>query len=276
MNLLYTFVKKPFVGSYRIKWRSPLSEIEKQEWQTLTVKSRSGGTIRGLFAQARAPQARATLVLAHPMGKEAKGYFIKHGYTDILRANGYNTLVFDINGFGESTNGSFSYHEDILAIGQVARKLTPTLPLGYHGISLGAQWAIIAFTNDEHPFRFAILESAPATVEEFWIKFPAAYRMLRFLNVLLPRYARKIKPVERIKEVKNLESILFIYSQTDDYTPVEMGERLKANSPVPAELWTVHEAPHAGIAKSSAKAAYTAKIIDYFNKAVSRHNQRML
>lgn len=274
MNLIYTLVKQPFVGSYRVKWRSPLSETEKPEWQPLTVKSRSGGIIRGLFAQARTPQAKATLVLAHPMGKEAKGYFIKHGYTDILRTNGYNTLVFDINGFGESTNGSFSYHEDILAIGQAASKLTPVLPLGYHGISLGAQWAIIAFAHDVHPFRFAILESAAATVEEFWIKFPAAYRVVRFLNVLLPRYARKIKPVERIKDIKNLESILFIYSQTDDYTPVEMGERLKTNSPVPTELWTVSEAPHAGITKSSAKAAYTAKIIDYFNKAVSSHNRR--
>lgn len=267
MKLLYRVVKWPFVGAYAVNWRSPLSDTGKKDWQSIVVKSESGGRIQGLFAKARTSQTKATIVLGHPMGKEAKGYFIKHGYTDLLLDHGFNTLVFDINGFGESSSGSFSYYQDILAIGDAARSITPDLPIGYHGISLGGQWAIIAFCEPSHPYTFAIIESAAATVEEFWINFPTAYKVLRGLNVLLPRYARKIRPVARMPEIKNLNSLLLIYSHTDSYTPVGMGERLKSVSPVPTELWTVTDAPHALLMRSEHKEEYQKKILEYFNQA---------
>lgn len=262
--MIYKLFKMPFVGSYMVKWRSPLSKEEKPEWQPISAKSKSGGIIKGLFAKARIP-AKATIILGHPMGKEAKAFFLKNGYTDLLRDNGFNTLIFDFNGFGESTNGSFSYFEDVLAVAAAATKLTPDLPIGYHGVSLGAQWALIAFAEQSHPIKFSIIESASATTEEFWIKYPTAYKMLRVLNFLLPKYAKKIRPLERIKEVKNLQSLLLIYSYADEWTPVEMGERLKANSPVPTELWTVENARHTGIMKSEYQEIYKQKILAYFN-----------
>jgi alpha/beta superfamily hydrolase len=263
--MFYKLFKMPFVGSFMVKWRSPLTEAEKTEWQNVSVKSKSGGVIKGLFASAKTPQAKATIVLGHPMGKEAKAFFLKNGYTDLLRNNGFNTLIFDFNGFGESSNGSFSYFEDVLAI---ASTVPAGLPVGYHGVSLGAQWALIAFADQSHPFKFAIIESASATTEEFWIKYPTAYKVLKVLNFILPRYAQKIRPVERIKELKNLDSLLLIYSLTDEWTPAEMGERLKANSPVPTELWTVEDAQHTGIMKSDYKEAYQQKILEYFNGAL--------
>lgn len=263
--MIYKLLKQPFVGSFMVKWRSPLTDEEKTEWQTLTAKSKSGGLIKALFAKARTPEAKATIVLGHPMGKEAKAFFLKNGYTDLLRDNGFNTVIFDFNGFGESSNGSFSYFEDLLAIAAKVPAITPGLPIGYHGVSLGAQWALIAFAEASHPFKFSIVESASATTEEFWIKYPSAYKILKVLNFLLPGYARKIRPVERIKEVKNLQSMLLIYSYADEWTPVEMGERLKANSPVPTELWTVEDAAHTGIMKSSFKEVYQEKILAYFN-----------
>jgi alpha-beta hydrolase superfamily lysophospholipase len=109
-----------------VRWQNPLSA----EWQPVAVASKSGATVRGLFAhsQAEAGPAKATIVLGHPMGKEAKGYFLKNGYTDLLRRGGYHVLVFDLNGFGESSQGNFSYFEDIIAIGNAALALTPELP----------------------------------------------------------------------------------------------------------------------------------------------------
>jgi alpha-beta hydrolase superfamily lysophospholipase len=251
-----------------VKWRSPLSDTERLEWQPVAAKSKSGGMIQGLFAKAKTQDVKATIVLGHPMGKEAKGYFLKNGYAEFLRNNGFNTLVFDFNGFGESTNGSFSYFEDVLAIAAEAKKIAPSLPIGYHGVSLGGQWAIISFTDGSHPFTFAIVESASATAEEFWINYPAAYKTLKVLNFFLPRYAKKIRPVGRIKEVKNLQSLLLIYSYADEWTPVEMGERLQANSAVPTELWTVNDAKHTQIMKSAEQEAYKQKILKYFNDAV--------
>ncbi|MFV8344973.1 alpha/beta hydrolase [Flavobacterium sp. ZB4P13] len=265
----YKLCKKPFFGRFMVEWVNPLSEEEKKEWQQIEVQSKSGGLIAGLFALAKTENAKATIVLGHPMGKEAKGYFIKNGYTNLLRAHGYNVLLFDINGFGESAHGNFSYFDDIIAIGMEAKKLTPDLPIGYHGISLGGIWATIAFADESHNYDFAIVESAATTLDEFWVHFPVAHKTLKILNVFFPSYRKKIRMIDRIKEVKKLQSILFIYSLTDDWTTVSMGERLHLNCNVQSELWTIEKAKHAMIMKSEFKEVYQEKIIAYFDQSIN-------
>jgi alpha-beta hydrolase superfamily lysophospholipase len=269
MNI-YKILKRPFFGNFMVQWRSPLSPEQKKEWQPISAKSKSGAVIKGLFAKSKTIEEKGTIVLGHPMGKEAKGYFIKYGYTDLLRENGFNTVVFDINGFGESAHGNFSYHEDIVAIGIKASKLTPDIPIGYHGISLGGQMATIAFADTTHRYNFAIVESAATTLEDFWIKFPVAYKVLTLLNLLLPKYRKQVRMIERIKEAKNLQSLLLIYSKSDAWVSVEMGRKFKENCPVETELWIVDNAEHASIMKSEHRDDYANKILDYFDTSIKR------
>ncbi len=264
--MIYKLIKYPFFGKYMVKWRNPLSEDEMKEWERIDVKSKSGATVKGFYSSIE--NAKATIVLGHPMGKEAKGYFLKRGYPELLKNNGYNVIVFDINGFGESNHGSFSFFEDIIAIGKKAKELQPNIPVGYHGISLGAQWATIAFADETHPYNFAIIESTATTLLEFWNQYPTPYKALRFLNLLLPKYRKKIEMIERIKEATNLQSILYIYSKSDELIPYEMGERFHKNTSIPSELWSVPNAKHAAIMKSESKDAYQDKIIDYFDESV--------
>lgn len=251
-----------------VPWRNPLSEEQQKDWQKVLVKSKSGSAINMMYAKPFADIAKATIVLGHPMGKEAKGYFLKNGYTDLLRSNDYNVVVFDINGFGESASGNFAYHDDIVAVSEKAKEIFGAVPIGYHGISLGGQMAIIAFTDSAHQYDFAIIESAATTLDEYWINFPMAYKALQVLNFILPKYRAKIKMVERIKDAKKLKSILFIYSEKDELTPVEMGERYIKNSTIPADLWVVKNALHAQIMRSVHKEAYENKILQYFDEAV--------
>jgi alpha-beta hydrolase superfamily lysophospholipase len=270
---LYRLLKKPFFGRCMVLGQNPLSAEKRAEWQPVAVASKSGATVRGLFARsdAKAGPAKATLVLGHPMGKEAKGYFLKNGYTDLLRRGGYHVMVFDLNGFGESSHGNFSYFEDIIAIGNAALALTPELPLGYFGISLGGSWATIAFADKHHPYDFAIVESAGTTLEEFWVRYPVAYLALQVIKWWRPAYVRSLNIGERIKEARHLHSVLFIYPETDEVTPVAMGRRFVANSRVPAELWTLPEGKHAQLMKAPGRAAYEAKILAYFDQAVATH-----
>lgn len=249
-----------------VKWQNPLPNDEKANWEQIITKSKSGGLIYGLFAKSITGKSKATIVLGHPMGKEAKGYFLKSGYADFLRSNGYNIYAFDLNGFGESTNGNFSYYEDIISASLKAKELTPDLPIGYHGVSLGGQWATISFADSRHCYNFAIIESAATTLEEFWIHFPIAHKALKLLNILMPKFRKKINMAERIKEAKKLKSILFIYSNNDSWTPVDMGERFKMNSAVPSELWTVENAKHAQIIKSQHAEDYKIKILAYLEE----------
>lgn len=251
-----------------VRWQNPLSGEAMKEWKAFSVPSKSGGTIAALFAKAVTGPGKATIVLGHPMGKAAKGYFLKHGYSDLLRRNGYHVVVFDMNGFGESSQGDFSYFEDIVAAGKKAREFCPALPVGYHGISLGGQMATIAFSDPNHTYDFAIIESAATSLEEFWANFPFAYKSLRLLNFFLPRFKKKVNMLERIREAKKLTSLLYIYSETDVLTPPEMGQRFLEETPVPAELWTVTKAGHANIMRSENKGVYEEKIVAFFNNAV--------
>ncbi len=266
---IYKILKKPFFGSFMVEWKNPLTEEQRKEWKLIETQSKSGGTIKALFANARQTAPKATIILGHPMGKEAKGYFLKNGYSDLLLDNGYNVVVFDINGFGESTHGNFSYFEDIVAISQKAKELTPNLPIGYHGISLGGMWATISFADETHGYDFAIIESAATSLEEFWIHFPMAYKVLKVMDWIMPKYQQKIRMIDRIKEAKKLKSILFIYSQADNWTTVSMGERFLKNSPIKSELWTVTNAKHASIIKSNHSEEYKQKILNYFAETTS-------
>lgn len=270
--MIYKLLKRPFFGSFMVKWRNPLSKEERKDWQQISIKSKSGGIIQGLFANAKAKNVKATIVLGHPMGKEAKGYFLKRNYTNLLRENGFNTVVFDINGFGESTHGNFSFFEDITAIGIKAKELTPDLPIGYHGISLGAMFSTVSFTDDNHQYNFAIVESSSISLADFWVRFPFAFRVLKLMSFLLPKYKKKIEFQDRIREVKYLQSILFIYSESDTWVPVSKGEILRGNTNVPTEFWLAKNAQHAEIMKSTDKAKYQERILEYFNQEVLKYN----
>jgi len=272
--MIYKLLKKPFFGKFMVKWRSPLTEVEQNEWERFAVKSKSGSLIQGMFAKTTEQISKGTIVLGHPMGKEAKGYFLKRNYTHLLRENGFNTIVFDINGFGESSHGNFSYFDDITAVSNKAKEITPDLPIGYHGISLGAMYSTVSFSDSNHKFDFAIVESSSTTLAEFWSQFPFAYRVLKTISVVMPKYEKKIDFKERIKEVKYLQSILFIYSESDSWVPVEMGKILQENTNVSSEFWLAKAAEHAEVMKSSDKEAYQKRILEFFNQEIVKYNTR--
>jgi hypothetical protein len=254
-----------------VTWENPLPSEKQKEWNSFSVKSDTGGLLKGLWSKTTRDHAVGAIVLGHPMGKEAKGYFLKNGYPELYRACGLHVIVFDFNGFGESSHGNFSFYEDIIAIGNFTSQTFPSLPIFYHGISLGGQWSTIAFTED-HPYDFALLESIPTTLEDFWVKFPTAHRVLKVLYFLMPKYARKVRMIDRIAELKRIKSLLLIYSETDIYTPVSMGQQFQQNCNVPTELWAVRDAEHAKIIKSQHKDEYQDKIKNFVYTSLNNHH----
>ncbi len=264
MRLLYRLIKKPFFGNFMVKWRNPLSLEERKEWKSFSFDSRSKARLSGLVAKAKTNEVKGIIVLGHPMGKEAKGYFLKNGYTDLLRDNGYHVLVFDINGFGESTVGNFDYFEDIIAAGNEAKGRYPNLPLGYMGISLGGQFATIAFA-EQHPFEFTIIESAANTLEDFWVHYPIAFKTLKMIYFLMPKYRKRIRMIDRIKSAHGLNALLFIYLEEDEVILKDAGSNFKKAAPLLTELVVFKNAKHAQLSKSENRKAYFQLILDYFN-----------
>lgn len=266
MNIiLQQLLKKPFFGNFFVKdWKNPLSATEQHQWKEINFLNSEGFVLKGLFALALTSHPKASILLVPPMLKSSKAYFLSNGTVQLLRENGYNVFLIDLNGFGESQNGSFDFPADILAASQVLEELTPSLPLGYLGVSQGAAWGICAMANPIHKFKTAIFEAPLTSLPEFWKHYPSAARVLKFMQLIAPSFEDKVRPIDKITQLKHLENILFIYGKNDIHTPVEMGKRLKVKSNVKSELFIFENAAHLEPIKKDKK-LYFKKIVSHFD-----------
>ena len=192
MSRLHRLLRKPFFGRFEVPWTWPPNAAQ-DSWQRVGFASGNGARLAGLWGAAQG-EARATLVLAHPMGKAAKGFWIRHGHTDLFRTAGYNVLAFDANGFGESEARSFDYPADILAAGQWAQARTPSLPVGLVGASFGAGWGLCSMARAGSPYRAAVLEGAFPNLPEFWRHYPVAHAVLKLSQAVWPSIERELRP----------------------------------------------------------------------------------
>jgi alpha/beta superfamily hydrolase len=273
MDKMYKILKKPFFGRYMGAWNNPLDRQERRSWRRCNVTNAVGVRLSGLYF--RTASARATIVLGHPMGKEAKGFFIRRGYADFLVRNGFNVFVFDFNGFGESETGDFDYPQDILAVGQKVKELIPDLPIGYLGVSMGASWGICALSQPDHVYSAAVFDSAFTTVDEFWKKYLPAYITLKVLGTLMPRKKDRLHVLTKVGQIKGLTSARFICCRQDDVTPLEMTLRLKERCNIETDLFVVNGSRHT-MAYQSNPSAYEHFICDYFNRELVEKQQEAI
>ena len=224
MSLVHRLLRKPFFGRFEVPWRWPQG-ADEAAWERVSFAGYRGAWLVGLWGEAEG-KPRGVLVLAHPMGKAAKGFWLRYGHADLFRRAGFHVLAVDANGFGESTPVSFDYPADVLAAGQWVQAHHPSLPVGLVGASFGAGWGLCAMARDGSPFRAAVLEAAFPTLPEFWRHYPAAYATLRASQVVWPRLERGLRPEREAARVVGRPSVLLVYGADDRYTPPEHGERL--------------------------------------------------
>lgn len=271
MNV-YTLLKKPFFSRYQKPWVWPAeAESERTSWRRVDLDNGRGGTLVGLYGEALVGPARGTVVCAHPMGVEAKGFYLKHGHARLLREGGYNVLLFDFNGFGESPDADLLYPEDVLAAARGARGLAPGLPVAGLGASFGAAWLTCALSQEGHGLDAAVLECPFTTLDEYWVRYKVAYAVLKASNVLMPRLLAKLRPVARARDIHGTKAVLFIYGTLDSVTPPSMGERLMAACPLPraqCSLWLVPEAKHTR-ALGAAPQEYRERVLGLLDSALA-------
>lgn len=266
----YTLLKKPFFGRYQKPWIWPAeAEKERGGWRSVEMSNGRGGKLVALFKEAAEMPARGTVVCAHPMGVEAKGYFLKYGHAQLLLDGGYNVLLFDFNGFGESPDADLLYPDDVLSAARCARELAPGVPVVGLGVSFGSAWLACALGRPGHGLSGAVLECPFTTLDEYWIRYRLAYAVLKVSTVLMPKLLAKLRPVERVRELRDTQRLLFIYGGQDVVTPVSMGERLMVACPLPPErvaLWVVPAAKHTR-ALTTAPEEYRKRVLDILNSA---------
>ena len=224
MSTLHRILRKPFFGRFEVPWAWPDGE-DRSAWERVTIRSGTGSELAGLWGAARS-DAIGTLVLAHPMGKAAKGFWLRQGHARLFRDSAFNVLVFDANGFGESAASSFDYPADILAAGLWAQARAPQLQVGLVGASFGAGWGLCAMARAGSPYKLALLEAAFPTLPDFWKHYPAAHAALRASQLVWPAFERNLRPEREAPKVIGRPAVLMIYGDQDRYTPPEHGHRL--------------------------------------------------
>ena len=241
----YKLFKKPFFGRFMRPWRWP-ENIDQRQWQRLSFPSESGATISALVAPAHTLRAKGAVLMSHPMGAAAKGFWLKHGHAEMLRHAGYHVMLFDLNGFGESTSTTMDFPLDILAAGQVLQARYPDLPVAVVGSSMGAAMSVCAMAQPGHPFKAAVLESAFPTLLHFWSRYPIPRLGIRLSQIVYPAGERRLRPTHAAEKLVGNPKILMIYGDADEFTPARDGtllwQALRRRTQV--EFWQVPGAKH--------------------------------
>ena len=239
----WKYFKKPFFGRFRVNWKWNESFGDISIWEQVEFPSKSGALIKGIYCNSLS-KPKGNIVCSHPMVTTAKGFFIKNGHAEMLRRNGFNLLLFDFNGFGESGDGDYNLPEDIVAAGNFMAEFSPKLKVGFYGVSFGAALGVCACAKNNHPYVSAVFESPFTTLEEFWTRYFVTKYMVRLGYKLFPKEMSEMRPIEKIKSITGLKKILWMSGDSDKLIPTEMGNRLNNASPVPSEYWIVPEAGH--------------------------------
>lgn len=263
----YRQLKRPFFGRYMRPWRWPAG-VEREPYAPVTVRARNGAQLAALVRRARPARSAGVLVLAHPMGLAAKGFWLKHGHADAFAAAGFDLVSFDFNGFGESELDDFDYPGDLLAVGEFAREHFAPAPVSVVGASFGAMRALEAASTPEAPFASVVAESVAPTLPDFWRHYPVPYAVLMASRWIYPPWERRLRPVACLERLRRPIPVLLIHSRADVYTPPAHGdviERVLAGR-APVTRLVVDGAEHTH-ALRDARDAYLAAVLPFLRAA---------
>ena len=275
-HTLYRFFKKPFFGRFVRPWRWP-EGIDQSQWQHHAVSSESGATLSTLMAKSHTNKTKGAVLMVHPMGVIAKGFWLKHGHAELLRQAGYHVMVFDLNGFGESTSTTMDYPLDVLAAGHFLQSLFPNLPIAVLGASMGAAMSVCAMSHPKHPFKAAVLESAFPTLLHFWSRYPIPKIGIQLSKILYPKGERSLRPTYAAQNLIGEPNVLLIYGEADIYTPIKDGQLLfeALKKKTATQFWQVKDAKHT-LAYSTQPTEYSANVISFLDNNLVNLNKSQL
>jgi len=198
-----------------------------------------------------------------------------------LHDAGYNVLLFDTRGCGESGGATVGLGatepRDISLAVELARDQFGTTKVAVLGISLGAGAAILAAAADAN--ISAVVADSPWTDQDLQLS-RLSFLPIGSLRVPLPSYGiaavnalvgadvTKARPLDAIARIAP-RPILLIHSADDDNatTPVEGSRKLFAAAGEPKSLWIAPRGGHVGAINAS-PVEYRARVLDFLGLAL--------
>ena len=203
------------------------------------------------------------------------------GTLDIAAAlidHGYNVLMFDLRGCGESEGGMVSggYHEkkDVLGAVEYVRKRGFS-NIGVIGFSLGSVSTLLAAAETKD-IDAIVADSSYADLNdimgpEFSKRTKAPQILLKpmlfMIKVMFGVDFSAIRPIDCVPEI-NPRPIFFIHGEEDDTIPVEHAERLYHAVENPLNrLWIVPNTNHVRAYTTNSE-EYIINVTEFFDTAL--------
>lgn len=197
-----------------------------------------------------------------------------------LHQGGFNILMIDLRGHGQSSDAHFSFglneRRDVEgAVDWLMLKGFKPGKIGVLGVSLGAASSIGAAADD--PRIGALVEdsgfaSICPIIQTQWgnasglpdIFLPSSLFMVRVM------YGYDLCASQPVNEIVRIapRPVLIIHSTSDTLVPVSNAEQLKAAAPF-AETWIVTGPEHARSFNSD-PAGYSQRVINFFNNGLKQ------
>ncbi|MDY6084773.1 MAG: alpha/beta fold hydrolase [Dialister sp.] len=241
---------------------------ERQGWERVGVTADDGTALAGTFIEDANPE-RPTVILLHGMYQNRS---MSIPYARLYRNMGYNVLLADLRGHGESggkiTDWGVHGVEDIQSWVNFIHARRPDSPIGLHGISLGAASALIYLGSEEgQKLAFCISDSAYGNLLELGRNklklFSSDERLIFGMDLLNPffqaalfyhtgRWLSDIDPVDTVPRAR--VPVLFIHGGKDMLIPADTCRELaNAAGSSDKEVHIFEGATHANALAASPK-----------------------
>lgn len=199
--------------------------------------------------------------------------------TALWRA-GYNVLLFDYRGHGESEGRRVTLgHQETSDFRSALTWLRGRLPgawIGTIGYSMGGAVALLG-TAAEPDIRAVVTDCAFSSQQSV-IRLAWRRRtrlpdrpFIDVANLLVGRFHgfrfEEVEPIAVIEKIAP-RPLLLIHSIPDRTVPVEHGQRLFAAAGEPKQLWLIPDQPHCG-AYFADRIGYTRRVIEFFDAAAA-------
>lgn len=205
---------------------------------------------------------KGVVILSHPYVADAKCFFLTRGHAQMYLDKGFDVVLFDFNGFGESSFVDFDYCSDLKVVVEYMHQHKPGFPIFGHGISFGASHTITYSTQTDNCFKKIIIENC---LDSNLSYYKNRNRKLHFtmlgLMKIFPTVNKDHNYVNSVGRLKKVDRVLFIYNIEDDLTTVQMGEQLMNACNIPSGMEIFHGQHLQAFQKNEEK--YTKDVISF-------------
>ncbi len=219
-------------------------------WSTRTA---DGITLRGWYCPT--PEKRRLVVLVHGMGGS------RDNMADLahdLRGRGYDVLLFDLRGHGESDPSRLFMgrreREDVRAVqGWATRQGYPADRIGWLGQSMGASTLLMEAARNEG-IRVAVLDSPfgdlPALLQTQLTRHSHLPRLFNPGILLAARLAFGVRTDDLVPLISarrwGRRPMLLIHGEADTVVPVDQARQIARVAGTACEAITLPGVPHVG------------------------------